>query len=132
MRKQINPIVRNTLRLVAHEMQLQLEENNPDMDIIREQLRIKDSMETIIDIAENSPKGQIEIVFVNAKSSDQNNIVKVLKNSTMKISFFNTENRDSAILRTVIVSKLMFSKKENIKVYTSMYNASDNDLQIKE
>ena len=84
-------------------------------------------MADIIYLARTSVKGQVEFVFASADYPKNTEPEKIMDESLMKISTFNTINRKGIMMRTVIIIDPLWS--DNYQAYQCQYGYSDLHLQ---
>ena len=123
----INPFVLNILHSVRQETMLQIaERGDPDLDITQKQLQLKETMTQVILLAKSSPKGEVSIIISGKNFPKNASADMMLKNSKVKVSFFNTDNFEGHLTRTYIFIDAMWST--NFRVFRCSMKLDDSYL----
>jgi len=125
--RNINAQTQNLLMLHANEHVRQLEKKHSGMNILKKQIELRERMSDIIYLARTSVKGQVEFVFASTDYPKNTAPEKIMDESLMKVSTFNTLDRKGIMMRTVIVIDPLWS--DNYRAYQCQYGYSDLHLQ---
>lgn len=123
----INPFVLNLLASVRQETMLQIaERGDPDLDITGKQLQLKETMSQAIMIAKSSPKGEVSIVITGKNFPKNASAEMMMQNSKVKVSFWNTDDFNGHLTKTVIFIDAMWS--QNFRVFRCSMKLDDSYL----
>ena len=128
MREGINKFTQNLLRQAALERVRQLEKLSENLNVIKKQLDILDTVDELILFANTSSEGMIEFV-VTDKVFKEPTPARVLENSVCRISAFNISDPESkkVMMRTIIVIDPLWSN--NFTIYKGQYGLPDSMLK---
>ena len=125
MKHKLRASTENLLRLAASERVRQLEKQDHNLNVVVKQLELLETVNEIILMANNSPKGLVEIVFTE-KSNPEFSNEEVIRNSVESISSFNTADMDTRLYRTVIIVDPLWSN--DLKVLQAPYGSDNSYL----
>jgi hypothetical protein len=128
MREGINKFTQNLLRQAALERVRQLEKLSENINVIKKQLDILDTVDELILFANTSSEGMVEFVITD-KVFKEPTPVRILENSVCRISAFNINDPESkkVMMRTIIVIDPLWSN--NFIIYKGQYGLPDSTLR---
>jgi len=124
----INPFATNILKMLRQEMMIQLvEKGDPELDILNKQLQLKETIDDVINIAKNSPNGEVSVVFLNPGTTKRMTALELLRHNKIKVTFFNTTQLEGYLTKTIIFVPFDWSNK--FRIFRCSLNLTDEYLK---